>query len=370
MNRPPAAKTPFPNPCHRSQRDKRLPATRRGSRRRYPACAALLLALALLAPRPEPAGASETLARVIETAQPKMVKIHGAGGIRNLPAYQSGFLFSSQGHVLTAWSYVLDTDQISVTLADGRRFLGELIGADPRTELAVLKIPVEDVPYFNLDQSRSLAVGERVLAFSNLFGVATGDEPASVQQGRVSARTRLTARRGIFETPYDGPIYVLDAMTSNPGAAGGVLTTLRGELAGVLGKQLQNAQNNTWLNFALPIEAILTPVDDILSGTLRPRAADETVRQPAEPWTTARLGLHLVPDVLPNTPPFIDRILPDGPAARAGLQPDDLILYLNHRAIPSCRALREELTLIDHIDPLHLTIQRDNQLLDLKLHND
>ena len=72
----------------------------------------------------------------------------------------------------------------------------------------------------------------------------------------------------------------------------------------------------------------------------------------------------------PTPPPFIDRILPDAPAARAGLQPDDLILYLNHRAIPSCRALREELALIDHIDPLHLTIQRGNQLLDLQLHND
>lgn len=334
------------------------------------AVAVTLLALALLAAGPRPAAAAETLAHVIETAQAKVVKIHGAGGIRNLPAYQSGFLFSSQGHVLTAWSYVLDTDQISVTLADGRRFLGELIGADPRTELAVLKIPVEDVPYFNLDQSRSLAVGERVLAFSNLFGVATGDEPASVQQGRVSARTRLTARRGIFETPYDGPIYVLDAMTSNPGAAGGVLTTLRGELAGVLGKQLQNAQNNTWLNFALPIEALLGPVDDILSGTLRPRAADETARQPAEPWTTARLGLRLVPDVLPNTPPFIDRVLDGTPAAHAGLQPDDLILYLNQRAISSCQALHQELALIDRIDPLHLTVQRGNQLLDLRLQED
>ena len=56
-----------------------------------------------------------------------------------------------------------------------------------------------------------------MLAFSNLFGVATGDEPASVLHGIVAAKTRLEARRGVFDTPYKGPVYVVDAMTNNPG---------------------------------------------------------------------------------------------------------------------------------------------------------
>ena len=60
-----------------------------------------------------------------------------------------------------------------------------------------------------------------MLALSNLFGVATGNEPASVQHGTVSVVTRLDARRGMFETPYHGPVYVLDLVTNNPGAAGG-----------------------------------------------------------------------------------------------------------------------------------------------------
>ena len=63
--------------------------------------------------------------------------------------------------------------------------------------------------------------GTRVLAFSNLFGVATGDEPASVQHGIVAVKTRLEPAAASFETPYHGPVYVLDAMTNNPGAAGG-----------------------------------------------------------------------------------------------------------------------------------------------------
>ena len=104
---------------------------------------------------------------------------------------------------------------------DGRKFQGQLIGADPRREIAVLKIEADDLPHFRLSDAVELDVGDRVLAFSNLFGVATGDEDASVLHGCVSAKTRLEARRGAFETPYDGPVYVVDAMTNNPGSAGG-----------------------------------------------------------------------------------------------------------------------------------------------------
>ena len=325
------------------------------------------LFFAVLLTRPAPAASPLSLADVVAPVQSKMVKIHGAGGIRGLPAYQSGFLISAEGHVLTAWSYVLDTDYITVTLADGRKFHGELLGADPRVEIAVLKIPVEDVSYFSLYDARQLETGDRVLAFSNLFGVATGDEPASVQQGRVSATTQLTARRGIFDTPYDGPIYVLDAMISNPGAAGGALTGLSGQLAGVLGKQLRNAMSNTWLNYAIPIDEIIPPVEDILAGNIRPRAADQTARRPAQPWTAAQLGLRLVPDVLPKTPPFIDGVVDGSPAARAGLQPDDLILFINQRAASSCKTVFDELSLIDRIDPVVLTVQRGTQLLEIVL---
>src|SRR3989304_10102389 len=79
------------------------------------------------------------MVNMLERVQTKMVKIHGAGGVRGLEAYQSGFLISSEGHVLTVWSYVLDTDYVTVTLDAGRKFEGKLAGAEPRLELAVLK---------------------------------------------------------------------------------------------------------------------------------------------------------------------------------------------------------------------------------------
>ena len=76
--------------------------------------------------------AAGELDRVIRDVQPKIVKIHGAGGYRGLEPYQSGFLFSPDGHVLTVWSYVLDTDYITAVLDDGRHFDAKLVAADPR----------------------------------------------------------------------------------------------------------------------------------------------------------------------------------------------------------------------------------------------
>jgi len=210
--------------------------------------------------------ASASLFDTIERVEPKIVKIHGAGGFQGLEAYQTGMLVSPEGHILTALSHVLDTDRIDAVLHDGRRFDAKLLGADPKLEAAVLKIDAAGLPCFDLSQAVRLEAGRGVLAFSNLFGVAVGAEPVSVQQGVVAVVARLEGRRGAYDTPYHGPIYVLDATTNNPGAAGGALVDRRGRLAGMLGKELRNARNHTWLNYAVPIEPLRQAVEDILAG--------------------------------------------------------------------------------------------------------
>src|SRR5690606_6086461 len=126
---------------------------------------------------------------------------------------------SAEGHILTVFSYVLDTDVITCTLNDGRKYEAQLVGADPRLEIAVLKIEAEGLPHFNLADVQPAGAGTRVLAFSNLFNVATGDEPASVLHGNISVVTPLHARTGAYQTPYRGQVYVVDAITNNPGAA-------------------------------------------------------------------------------------------------------------------------------------------------------
>ena len=310
--------------------------------------------------------AGSPIGDVIAQVQPKIVKIYGAGGFRGMEGYQSGMLISSEGHILTVFSYVLDTDYITATLNDGRKFEAKLVGADPRLEVAVLKIDATDLPHFILEQAEPAQGGDRVLALSNLFGVATGNESASVQHGIVSVKTTLVARRGVFETPYRGPVYVLDAMTNNPGAAGGALVTRRGRLVAMLGKELRNALNNTWLNYAIPIEELRQSVGLIRAGKFAPESAEEP-EKPERALNLQMLGIVLIPDVLERTPPFVEHVRPGSPAQGAGIQPDDLILLLDDRLIQSCKSLRAELEYIDFEDPVTLTVLRGQELLPMPL---
>ncbi len=311
--------------------------------------------------------ARSSVVETIDQVQARIVKVYGAGGLRGLEAYQSGFLVSAEGHVLTVWSYVLDTDQITVTLNDGRRLEAKLLGADPRLEVAVLKVEAKDLPCFDLNEAVAAEPGTRVLAFSNLFGVAMGNERASVQRGTVSVKTRLAARRGAFETPYSGPVYVLDVVTNNPGAAGGALVTRRGQLLGMLGKELRNALNNTWLNYAVPIESLRGSVEQIRAGKSVAKAEEPSKKKPARAMTLARLGIVLVPDVVERTPPYVDQVFSDSPAAESGLRPDDLVVLLGNRLIQSCKSFQAELEYVDFEDEVRLTVLRGQQLQEFVL---
>ena len=307
------------------------------------------------------------VAEVSNLVQPKLVKIYGAGGLVQLEGYQTGVLISSQGHVLTVWSTVLDTDA-TVVLFDGRRFRAELLGADLRLEIAVLKIDASELEFFELKSDADAAAGTRILAFSNLFNVASGGEPCSVQRGIVAAKTSLAARRGTYNSPYKGPVLVLDAVTNNPGAAGGVIVDYRGKWLGLLGKELRSASSNTWLNYAIPVSVLTEPVGKILSGqsNLLAAAEDENKSLP-DGLTPEVLGLVLVPDVLEKTPPFVDSVLPRSSAEQAGVRPDDLVMYVGEVLTPSCGRMREELRRLDEYSVARVTLLRGSEVIEVQL---
>ena len=326
------------------------------------------LALALLPCTLRGGSQAETpLAATIAQVQPKIVKIRGAAGVEGLEAYQTGLLVSPDGHILTVWSHVLDTDVITATLSDGRRFEAKLLGADPRLDAAVLKVDAKNLPAFSLQEAVEAQAGTRILALSNLFGVATGNEPASVQRGTIAVCTHLEARRGVFETPYRGPVYVLDVVTSNPGTAGGALVTRDGRLLGMLGKELRSSLNYTWLNYAIPIAELRKSVDEIRAGKFVARQEDPAAKRPAHALDPATLGLVLVPDVVSRTPPYIDSVNPGSPAAKAGLRPDDLVMLLDDRLIQSCKGLVTDLGFVDRGDRVKLTVLRDRDVLEFNL---
>jgi len=326
-----------------------------------------LLMVLLFAASTTPLSA-EAWTSAIDRVQPKIVKIYGAGGIKQLESYQSGFLITPDGYVLTAWSYVLDTEGIVVTLNDGSRFEAELFGADPSLELAVLKVAAEGLDHFDLDNSTNMETGDRVMAFSNLFGIATGNEPTSVLHGQIVAITNLDARRGSFNTPYRGQVYVVDAITNNAGAAGGALTDLQGQLAAIQGKELRDARSGIWLNYAIPVSQIKATVQSILEGKAAPRGRDEEGDAMALlPWRLQQLGFWMIPDVLTNTPPFVQGVLQGSPADVAGLREDDLIIYIDGHLVRSQKALRKEIELVENDDRLTLSVMRNQEMKNITI---
>ncbi len=304
-------------------------------------------------------GEPASVQQMAAAAARKVVKIYGAGGVRGLEAYQSGILVSSEGRIVTVMSTVLDSEGIDCVLDDGRRFEATLVGVDPRRELAVLSIQAADLPAFALAAEPRVTPGTRILAVSNLFGVAVGDERASVQRGVVAAVVPLEARRGAAEAPYTGDVYVLDCTTNNPGSPGGAVVDSRGTLIGMLGKELRSSASGIWLNYALPADELTRGCDAIVTGTIA-----EVTKTPAPPLDLRRLGIVLVPDLLDRTPPFVDTVLPDSPAARAGLRPDDLVIAVGTRSVTSRDAMQRAVGGIAPGDPVRISVIRSGAVVE------
>lgn len=307
-------------------------------------------------------------AAVVEQVNRKLVKLYGSGGFRGLNSYGTGVVVSPDGYVLTAASPLLDTAELRVHLSDGRRYLAKVVVTELELDAALLKIEnVEDLPYFDLSKAEVLPqaqTGDLVFAFSNQFQIATRDEPMSVQRGVIASYGKLHGKRGIFDAAYKGDVYVVDAITNNPGSAGGALTTRRGELIGLVGKELRNSLSDTWINYAVPIQVLASFVEKGRKGEYKP-----IVRQKPTAGEKGFHGIVLVPDVVERTPPFVEDTMPGSPAAKAGLRPDDLIVYVDGEKIVSIKEFKE---IVDQSRPgttFKLEVRRGDRLMtvDLKL---
>lgn len=330
--------------------------------------AVALLVLMIFPVMSRAAGAQSTQ-DTIALVNPKMVKIFGAGGIAKLQGYCSGFLVSPQGHIATVWSHVLDEGEVSVVLDSGRKLTAKVVGAEPRLDLAILKVEGDDLPYFDLDLAADTAApGTRVLAFSNMFNVASGNEPVTVLHGVIAARTKLEGRRGVFDISFPSPVYIVDAITNNSGSLGGVLTTRDGRILAMIGKELRNAQSNTWVNYGMPVSELKDAIQEIIAGKYTPvptKLADSPAGSPRH--RPIDFGLVMIPDVVARTPAFIEDVTPNSVAAQAGLKTDDLILFINGELIQSCQHLAEVCAKLEDNSMIDLVVRRDGKLETVKL---
>jgi serine protease Do len=324
------------------------------------------------------ARAEESHAEVVKQVNQKMVKLFGSGGYKGLASYGSGIVVSPDGYILTIASHILDTQDLRVHTHDGHRLHAKVIVVEPELDIALCKIieKVDDLPYFDVPEAAKKSIasaGTNVLAFSNQFQIATLDEPMSVQRGVVAAYSKMSARKGVAEAPYNGEVYFSDAITNNPGAAGGAFTTRKGELLGIVGKELKNVLSETWVNYAMPIQAKIeihngdqvrtVSILEILEKKEQYKPAPKREKQSFGAYT----GITLVPNVVERTPPYVEEVAPNSPAAKAGVRPDDLIVYVDGLQAVSIKDYKE---IIDSIRPdteVRLEVRRGDKLTTLTL---
>jgi serine protease Do len=325
------------------------------------------------------ARADQSFADTAAEVNKKCVKLFGAGGFRGLASYGTGVVVSPDGYILTVASHILDTQDLRVHMHDGQRLHAKVIVVEPELDIALIKIleKVDDLPYFDLPKAAQNPIeeaGTGVLAFSNQFQIATMDEPMSVQRGRIEAFSKMTARKGVHEAPYSGEVYFIDAIACNPGAGGGALTTRKGELIGIIGKELKNTLSETWINYAIPIQAKVevrtgdqTRTVSILEIVEKKDQYKVAGKGDKKEKFGAYTGIVMVPNVVERTPPYVEEVAPNSPAARAGVKPDDLIVYVDGVQVVSIKDYREVIETIRPDQEVKLEVRRLDKLTTLTL---
>ncbi len=310
----------------------------------------------------------------------RLVKLFGAGGFKGLPSYGTGILVSEKGDILTCNNHILSTSDLRVHLYDGRFYQARVIAREPELDLALVRIDsdVDFLPHYDLAKAAAQPLaepGDWILAFSNQFKIATRDEPMSVQRGVIAAYAELRGRRGIFEAPFSGEVYFVDAIANNPGAAGGAIVNRRGELLGIIGRELKNTLSDTWINYAVPVQAkveiqrdeklttidVVTFVKEAIAGSYKQSEKRAKIDR------GAYHGIILVPNAVAVTPPYVEEVIPDSPAAKAGLRPDDLIVYVDGELASSIKIFREIMKQYGPGTDVKLDVQRATRLVSVKL---
>jgi S1-C subfamily serine protease len=306
-------------------------------------------------------GIDGAFAPAVEQAQRRTVKIFGAG-IGRSPGYATGLAVSPHGEILTTQGVFLAGDNLRVTLADGSTHAAQVVRRSQSLQAALLKVEAETPEYFELEEKPVAAKGDWILGVSNAFKVADGSEPLSVNVGVLSLRTRLDARRGYQDFPYDGDVYLIDAITSNPGAAGGAVINIDGKLVGMIGKVIESRATNTRLNYAIPADMLKR----FVAGTENDTAVASASPPPMTGQST-ELGIRLFDLGGRKSPAYIDRVLPGSPAAQAGLKTDDLVVSIAGQVVRDGGDFRRIVQMLRPGSEVIVEVKRKNDVLSVKL---
>ena len=255
----------------------------------------------------------------------------------------SGVIISPDGYILTN-NHVVDGDtDVRVTLPDRREFKAQVIGTDPKTDIAVIKIAADNLPAITIGNSAKLQIGDSVLAIGNPYGVGQ-----TVTMGIVSA----TGRGNLGIEDYED--FIQTDASINPGNSGGALVNDRGELVGINTAILAgNGGGNQGIGFAVPVNLARNVMDQIVTHGEVTRAYLGVTIQEVTPAIAKAIGLDapkgaLVSDVTPNSP-----------AQKAGLQSGDVILAVNGNPVLESNQLRMDISMMGLNEQLKLQVFRN-----------
>lgn len=309
------------------------------------------------APEPQQSGSSQFAVRHSQLlpASAAVVKLYGAAAGRE-HGYGTGVIVSPDGKVLTTLSLLVAGRNVRAITADGLRYDAQLLRSDESRQLALLTLDAKDLPFLPIAESSALQPGDTIYAMGNCFKIADGDEPVSVSRGIFSLRLpSLRAKRLTQEFEYSGPALVYDAITANPGAAGGPVLDEAGRFIGLVGKVVEATATNTRLNYAIPAEVLADFVGErpIAAPTSRP-----VVKQ-AKPY----VGIKLSGLGYQHVSAFVERVRPGSPAAAAGIKSDDLIVGIDMQNITDSDSYQKALASLVPGEVVRFTVKRAQQVL-------
>ena len=264
----------------------------------------------------------------------------------------SGVLVSPEGIILTNHHVISDADDIDIALSDGRKVKAKIIGSDPETDIAVLKIDAKQLPSpISFGKIESVHVGDVVLAIGNPFGVGQ-----TVTSGIVSAMGRDHVGINTFEN------FIQTDAAINPGNSGGALVDTRGNLIGINTAIYSNNGGSMGIGFAIPVNLAKQVMEAILTNGSVARGWIGVEPQNLSKELAESLGLPSSTEGV-----VLSGVLEGGPAARGGAKPGDVLIAVNGNTTKDVRQLLNQIAQIGPGNEANLKILRKDKELELKI---
>jgi serine protease DegQ len=262
----------------------------------------------------------------------------------------SGVIISPDGYILTNNHVVEGADEIEVTLNDRRRARAKVIGTDPDTDLAILRIELDKLPVIVLGNSDTLAVGDQVLAIGNPFGVGQ-----TVTSGIVSALGRTQLGINTFEN------FIQTDAAINPGNSGGALVDVNGNLMGINTAIYSRSGGSMGIGFAIPVSTARMVLDGIVRDGQVTRGWIGVEPNELSPELAETFGVKATEGVI------ITGVLQDGPAAQAGVRPGDVIVRVAGKQVEHVSELLTAVAALKPGESSPFVVQRGDKLVELNI---